>query len=117
MNVKINEPNKRLFVGPILKQKGEEEIRDAFSAVVDGIVNVEVQEPADPHSNAKNKGFCFLDFVDHKTAAHVSESVLMINCSNEVCSNYISPVGLFYAIFRLTDLSSDAYDFSSSKTG
>ena len=37
--------------------------------------------------------------------------------SNEVCSNYISPVGLFYALFRLTDFSSDAFDFSSSKTG
>ena len=37
--------------------------------------------------------------------------------SNEVCSNYISPVGLFYAIFRLTDFSSDAFDFSSTKTG
>ena len=31
---------------------------------------------------------------------------------------YISPVGLFFnAIFRLTDFSSDAFDFSSSKTG
>ena len=37
--------------------------------------------------------------------------------SNEVCSNYISPVGLFYAIFRLTDFSSDAFVFLSSKTG
>ena len=37
--------------------------------------------------------------------------------SNEVCSNYISPVGLFLAIFRLTDFLSDAFDFSSSKTG
>ena len=37
--------------------------------------------------------------------------------SNEVCSSYISPVGLFYAIFCLTNFSSDAFDFSSSKTG
>ena len=28
-----------------------------------------------------------------------------------------SPVGLFYAIFRLIDFSSDAFEFSSSKTG
>ena len=26
----------------------------------------------------------------------------------------ISPVGLFYAIFRLTDFSSEAFDFSST---
>ena len=32
--------------------------------------------------------------------------------SNEVCSNYISPVGLF-----LCDFSPDAFDFSSSQTG
>ena len=37
--------------------------------------------------------------------------------SNEVCSNYISPVVLFNAIFCLSDCSSDAFDFSSSKTG
>ena len=35
-----------------------------------------------------------------------------------VFSNYISPVGLFFnAIFRLTDFSSDPFDFSSSVTG
>ena len=32
-------------------------------------------------------------------------------------SNYISPVGLFHVIFRLTDFSSDPFDFSSSKMG
>ena len=37
--------------------------------------------------------------------------------TNEVCGNYISPVDLFYAIFRLTDFSSDPFDSSSSKTG
>ena len=33
-----------------------------------------------------------------------------------ICSNYISPVGIFYAIFCLKDFSSDAFDFSSSQT-
>ena len=36
--------------------------------------------------------------------------------SNEVCSNNFSPVGLFYAIFRLTDFLSDPFDFSILKT-
>ena len=35
--------------------------------------------------------------------------------SNEFCSNYISPVGLFYAIFRLTNFPSDAFEVSSAK--
>ena len=73
MNVKINEPNRRLFVGPIRKEKNSEEIMAAFSAIVDGITNVEIQEPADPNTHLKNKGFCFLDFVDHKSAGHVSQ--------------------------------------------
>jgi len=73
MTVKVNDPNKRLFVGPILKHKNPDEIKDAFGAVVDGIENVEVQEPADPNTNAKNKGFCFIDFADHKTAAHAKK--------------------------------------------
>ena len=36
--------------------------------------------------------------------------------SSEVFNNYISPVGLSHAIFRLTDFSSHAFDFSSSET-
>ena len=36
------------------------------------------------------------------------------NCS-EVCSKYIGPVGLFNAIFGLTDFLPDPYDISSSK--
>ena len=36
--------------------------------------------------------------------------------SPKVCSNYINPVGLFYAFFRLTDFSTDPLDFSFSET-
>ena len=32
-------------------------------------------------------------------------------------AKYISPVGLFYAIFRLTDFSSEPFDFSSLTMG
>ena len=35
--------------------------------------------------------------------------------SKDVSSNYISPVGLFDAVFRLTDISSDPFLLSVSK--
>ena len=41
----------------------------------------------------------------------------IFNCSQTKFSNYISPVALFNAIYRLTDFSSGPFDFSSSKTG
>ena len=38
-------------------------------------------------------------------------STNFINCSQtKFCSNYITPVGLLLAIFRLTDFLSDSFD-------
>ncbi len=71
MVVKISEPNRRLFVGPVPKSKSKEDIWAAFSTIVEGIEDVIVHEPAEPGNNAKNKGFCFIDFVDHKLATQV----------------------------------------------
>ena len=41
--------------------------------------------------------------------------MVLLLLSNKILSNYISPVGLFHAIFRLTDSSSDAFDFRPQK--
>ena len=71
MVVKISEPNRRLFVGPVPKSKTKEDIMSAFASIVDGIEEVLINEPAEPGNTAKNKGFCFLDFVDHKSATQV----------------------------------------------
>ena len=72
MVVKISEPNRRLFVGPVPKSKTKDDIMEAFSQIVAGIEDVIIHEPAEPGNAAKNKGFCFLDFVDHKSACTVS---------------------------------------------
>ena len=37
--------------------------------------------------------------------------------SKKACNNYFSPLGLFYAIFHLTNFLSDPFDFSCLKTG
>ena len=39
----------------------------------------------------------------------------VFNCFQTKFINYFSPVGLFYAIFCLTNFSSDPFDFLSSK--
>ncbi|CDW54966.1 Heterogeneous nuclear ribonucleoprotein Q [Trichuris trichiura] len=83
LRVNVSVANTRLFVGNIPKSKGKEEILEEFSKVagtlivaarkerprVTNIVDVVMYSyPNDP-VNKKNRGFCFLDFVDHKSAS------------------------------------------------
>lgn len=61
-------PNSRLFVGNIPKSKSKEDIMQEFSKVVDGLHDAIIYNvPDDPKK--KNRGFTFLDFDCHKTAA------------------------------------------------
>ena len=58
-------------------------------------------------------GLCWASFFLPMTMSNLTASC----CRKlKVCSNYGSPV-VFYAIVRLTDILSDPFDFSSSKTG
>uniref|UniRef100_A0A5S6Q5V9 RRM domain-containing protein n=1 Tax=Trichuris muris TaxID=70415 RepID=A0A5S6Q5V9_TRIMR len=71
LRVNVSVANTRLFVGNIPKSKGKEEILEEFSKVagVSNIVDVIMYSyPNDP-VNKKNRGFCFLDFGDHKSAS------------------------------------------------
>ena len=70
VTVCIASPNNTLFVGSIPKSKTREDIHEAFSQEVSGIVDV-IAQPAVKKlgSTDKNRGFCFLNFEDYKSAA------------------------------------------------
>ena len=66
----IASSNNTLFIGMIPKNKNREEIRLAFSNEVPGIVDVLLQPSLKTAgSTDKNRGFCFLNFEDYKSAA------------------------------------------------
>ena len=65
-----------------------------------------------------------LPFTSPKLFINSSEAITSIigdsvvfNCSQTKFAAIILVLLVFYAIFRLTDFSSDAFDFSSLKTG
>ena len=60
----------------------------------------------------------FYDPAKKMMTKRVSRSRMLINCSQTKFVAIILALSVFfYAIFRFTDFSSDAFDFSSSKTG
>jgi len=68
LKVNPSTPNCRLFVGNIPKSKSKEDILQEFTKVVEGLQDVIIYNvPDDPKK--KNRGFTFLDFDSHKSAA------------------------------------------------
>jgi RNA recognition motif-containing protein len=68
-------PNCRLFVGNIPKSKSKEDIQQEFSKVVEGLTDVIIYNvPDDPKK--KNRGFTFLDFDSHKSAAAAKKRLM-----------------------------------------
>ena len=76
VTVCIASPNNTLFVGSIPKSKTREDIHEAFSQEVSGIVDV-IAQPAVKKLGCtdKNRGFCFLNFEDYKSAAAARQSL------------------------------------------
>jgi len=65
VNIQIN--NSRLFIGNIPKEKEESELYEMFKSLVNNLTNIIMYSL--PGSNQANRGFCFLDFVNHKAAS------------------------------------------------
>jgi len=73
LQVNISIPNCRLFIGNIPKSKDKEEILAEFSKHADGIKDAIIY--TSPNDNKKNRGFCFLEFDDHKTASMAKKKI------------------------------------------
>ncbi|CAF3509993.1 unnamed protein product [Rotaria sp. Silwood1] len=66
--------NCRLFVGGIPKTKKREEILDEMCKVTEGVVDVIVYPSA--HDKTKNRGFAFVEYESHRSAAMARRKLL-----------------------------------------
>uniref|UniRef100_A0AAY5KG07 Heteroous nuclear ribonucleoprotein R n=1 Tax=Esox lucius TaxID=8010 RepID=A0AAY5KG07_ESOLU len=74
LGVCISVANNRLFVGSIPKNKTRESILEDFSKVTEGLMEVILYHQ--PDDKKKNRGFCFLEYEDHKTAAQARRRLM-----------------------------------------
>ncbi|XP_076129481.1 heterogeneous nuclear ribonucleoprotein Q-like isoform X2 [Alosa pseudoharengus] len=74
IGVCISVANNRLFVGSIPKSKTKEQIVEEFSKVTEGLNDVILYHQ--PDDKKKNRGFCFLEYEDHKAAAQARRRLM-----------------------------------------
>uniref|UniRef100_A0A673K1D7 Heterogeneous nuclear ribonucleoprotein Q-like n=1 Tax=Sinocyclocheilus rhinocerous TaxID=307959 RepID=A0A673K1D7_9TELE len=74
LGVCISVANNRLFVGSIPKSKTKEQIVEEFAKVTEGLNDVILYHQ--PDDKKKNRGFCFLEYDDHKTAAQARRRLM-----------------------------------------
>lgn len=67
LGVCLSQSNCRLFIGSIPKSKTKDEIFEEFQGLSPGLKDVIVYHQTEDKS--KNRGFCFLEYVDHKSAS------------------------------------------------
>ncbi|KAI6234476.1 hypothetical protein M3Y99_00799400 [Aphelenchoides fujianensis] len=71
LKVNVSVANRRLFLGNIPKSKSKEEILEELKKhpELEGVTDVIIYSTPDAAENRKNRGFCFVDFADHKAAS------------------------------------------------
>jgi heterogeneous nuclear ribonucleoprotein R len=70
MRVNISVANIKLFIGNIPKTKTKEELKTEFTKIVEGLAEVIIYHQGETENDkVKNRGFCFLEFIDHKSAS------------------------------------------------
>ncbi|XP_072304134.1 heterogeneous nuclear ribonucleoprotein R-like isoform X2 [Eucyclogobius newberryi] len=74
LGVCISVANNRLFVGSIPKNKTRESILEDFGRVTEGLQEVILYHQ--PDDKKKNRGFCFLEYEDHKSAAQARRRLM-----------------------------------------
>jgi len=74
LGVCLSQSNCRLFVGSIPKTKTKEQIFEEFDGITQGLKDVIVYLQTEDKN--KNRGFCFLEFVDHKAASQARRKLM-----------------------------------------
>uniref|UniRef100_A0A914KWH2 RRM domain-containing protein n=1 Tax=Meloidogyne incognita TaxID=6306 RepID=A0A914KWH2_MELIC len=77
LKVNVSVANTRLFLGNIPKSKSKDEILEELKKHADNIDDVIIYTNPDSQDGRKNRGFCFIDFNDHKTASDVKRRITM----------------------------------------
>uniref|UniRef100_A0AC35GHS8 RRM domain-containing protein n=1 Tax=Panagrolaimus sp. PS1159 TaxID=55785 RepID=A0AC35GHS8_9BILA len=75
LKVNVSVANTRLFIGNIPKSKTKDEILDELKKHAEGVNDVIVYTNPDAADNKKNRGFCFVDFLDHKSASDAKRRI------------------------------------------
>ncbi|XP_078471623.1 heterogeneous nuclear ribonucleoprotein Q-like isoform X3 [Lampetra planeri] len=74
VGVCLSVANNRLFVGSIPKSKTKEQIMEEFQDITEGLTDVILYQQVE--DKRRNRGFCFLEFEDHKTAAQARRRLM-----------------------------------------
>uniref|UniRef100_A0A8C8IIR0 RRM domain-containing protein n=1 Tax=Oncorhynchus tshawytscha TaxID=74940 RepID=A0A8C8IIR0_ONCTS len=93
LGVCVSVANNRLFVGSIPKNKTRESILDDFSKVTEGLQEVILYHQ--PDDKETNRGFCFLEYEDHKSAAQARRCLMsgkVMVWGNPVTVEWANPV-------------------------
>ena len=70
MRVNLSVANLKLFIGNIPRTKSKEELKQEFVKLVEGISDVIIYNQGEAENDKlKNRGFCFIEFIDHKSAS------------------------------------------------
>ncbi|KJH52393.1 hnRNP-R, Q splicing factor family [Dictyocaulus viviparus] len=75
LKVNVSVANTRLFLGNIPKSKTKAEILEELKKHAEGVTDVIVYTIPDATERHKNRGFCFVDFADHKTASDAKRKI------------------------------------------
>nr|XP_046149762.1 heterogeneous nuclear ribonucleoprotein R-like isoform X3 [Oncorhynchus gorbuscha] len=93
LGVCVSVANNRLFVGSIPKNKTRESILEDFSKVTEGLQEVILYHQ--PDDKETNRGFCFLEYEDHKSAAQARRCLMsgkVMVWGNPVTVEWANPV-------------------------
>lgn len=98
IRVNVSVANIRLFIGNIPKTKSKEELKAEFGKIVEGLSELiifngggDAAQPTD--DKLKNRGFCFLEFIDHKSASVAKRKLSKFNrvLNREIAVDWADP--------------------------
>jgi Q family heterogeneous nuclear ribonucleoprotein R len=77
--VNLSVANLKLFIGNIPRHKSVDEIKQVLSKIADGIVRINFGMT---NKESINRGFCFIEFVDHKSASLAKRKLISPKFNN-----------------------------------
>ncbi|KAL3073628.1 hypothetical protein niasHT_036298 [Heterodera trifolii] len=77
LKVNVSVANTRLFLGNIPKSKSKDEILEELRKHAENVVDCIIYSNPDSNDGRKNRGFCFVDFTDHKAASDAKRRISM----------------------------------------
>ena len=74
IKVALSDPNCRLFLGNLPKDKSISDIDSCLSKSLTGVTDVHIFP--DPANASKNRGYCFVDFESHQSVSYARKQLL-----------------------------------------